>query len=183
MSKKTLIRASIFSLILFKVFTKDAFAVDAPNFPSCNNPHEYVKVHYENGTHGIVGSNSNYTGSDTVYSIGNDNHYQCFCSDSGQGIQTNWWKVSSLTDAQIQQLKNIGWYHVPDGSAWGLASGDYMAINNSYSCRGGQVLGISKSMGEVLGLAYTGGTSQILSLFGLSGLFAVTAFFLKRRSA
>lgn len=181
MSKKTLIRASIFSLILFKVFTKDAFAVDAPNFPSCSNPHEYIKVHYENGTHGIVGSNSTYTGSDTVYSLGSDNHYQCYCSDSGQGIQTNWWKVSSLTDAQIQQLKNLGWYHIPDGSAWGLASGDYMAINKSYSCHGGEVAG--SSLGQVLGLAYTGGKSPIYALLGLSGFFALIALILKKRSA
>jgi hypothetical protein len=181
MTKKTLIRASIFSLILFKVFTKDAFAVNAPNFPSCNNPHEYISAHYDTGTHGIVGSNSTYTGSDTVYDTGNDNHYQCFCSDSGQGIQTNWWKVSSLSDSQIQQLKNLGWYHVADGSAWGLASGDYMAINNNYSCRGGEVAGTS--LGQVLGLAYTGGKSQILALFGLSGLFALVAVVLKKRSA
>lgn len=184
MTKKTIIRASIFSLILFKVFTKDAFAIDIPNFPSCNNPHEYVRVYNATGNHGIVGSNSTYSGSDTVYDIGNSNHYQCYCSDSGQqGIQTNWWKISSLDQNQINQLLGLGWHYVADGSAWGLESGNYLAINSNYSCRGGEVLGISKSMGEVLGLAYTGGTSQILSLFGLSGLFAVTAFFFKKRAA
>jgi LPXTG-motif cell wall-anchored protein len=181
MSKKTIIWAAIFSIIFFKVFTKDVFAViNVPNFPSCNNPHEFVKSHYDTGTHGIVGSNASYSGSDTVYSIGNDNHYQCFCAESGQGIQTNWWKASSLTADDEKILLNQGWHYVPDGSAWGLASGGYYAINNNYSCRSGQVAGTS--FGQVLGLASTGSKSQIFALFGLSGLFAVTALILKKKS-
>jgi len=111
-----------------------SYAVTTPDFPTCSNPNGTLLVSYDNGTHGIVGSTATYQGSDKVYGLENGNVMQCFCSDTGSGIQTNWWKVSSLDQDQIQTLKNLGWYFVPDGSAWGLTEGPYMAYNVAYAC-------------------------------------------------
>jgi len=117
--------------------TPKALAVNIPSFPSCSSPQGTIKVQYEQGIHGIVGNTSEYKGSDFVYSLSDLTLMQCFCSEDGSGIQTNWWKVTSLTDEEIQILKNEGWYLVPNGQLWGLSEGAYMAKNSNYSCKSG----------------------------------------------
>jgi len=125
-----------FSLALLLVSGSEVLGVNTPNFPTCSNPSGTLIVNYDNGTHGIPGSSESYVGSDKVYSLGEGNHTQCFCSVAGSGIQTNWWKISSLDQEQIQTLKNLGWHFIPDGSAWGLQEGAYMAYNSAYACGG-----------------------------------------------
>lgn len=177
-------------LILLLTMPSAVYAVTPPDFPSCLNPQGDIKASYDDGTHGIVGTNQTYTGEDTVYSLADGNLTQCFCSDKGDGIQTNWWKISSLTENELQILKNEGWYFVPNGALWGLEDTEYMAKNATYSCRadggdngsvggtsdsrhsGGSVLGTSA--GDVRGLASTGNIRFILTIFmlGLVSLYA-----------
>ena len=111
------------------------------------------------------------------YKLTNDTVTQCFCSESGNGIQTNWWKASSLTNEQVKILESQGWYYVPNGNVWGLDSDAYVAKNNTYSClpsdhstdRGGQVNGATT--GQILGLATTGNMATIVIIFTLATLF------------
>lgn len=136
----------------------------------------------------MVGDFSENRGSDTVYSLnGNDTLMQCFCSEDGQGVQTNWWKVSSLTDEEIQTLKNDGWFFVPNGALWGLDNTEYMAKNSDYACRGASttstaVLASSDTKGSVLGLASTGSATSIATLAGLGVTSLLLGLFLRRRA-
>lgn len=143
-----------------------ARAVSIPTFPICSNPQGELIVRYDSGVHGIVGSSLTYTGSDAVYRLTDVTLLQCFCDESGNGIQTNWWKTSSLTTDEQKTLTRQGWEYIPDGSAWGLSSGAYFAKNSTYLCNGG--LG----GGDVLGLASTGSMQTILTfaLLGFSSL-------------
>lgn len=109
-------------------------AVEVPSFPLCSNPQGSIVANYDNGVHGVVGDSAQYTGRDTVYSVNETQLLQCLCTDNGQGIQTNWWKVSSLTEDQISILKSEGWILIPDGSAWGLSPSVYLARNSSFAC-------------------------------------------------
>jgi len=137
MNKLVKVVGSLFlSLAMFAGVTSGVLAIDVPDFPSCSNPQGVVKASYSSGTHGIVGSTATYTGTDIVYQLDNGDVLQCFCSESGLGIQTNWWKASSLDQSQVQTLINLGWYFVPDGTAWGLSEGFYLAQNINYSCGG-----------------------------------------------
>ncbi len=129
----------IFLLATFFAFPSFVLAVNTPDFPACAGITGTVIASYESGTHGIVGDSGTYTGSDKVYSTGEGTNVQCFCSESGTGIQTNWWKTSSLTDEQFKQLQADGWIYVPQGSVWGLEEGSYMAKNAGYSCNGRDV--------------------------------------------
>ncbi len=135
------------SLVTFLAnFRNVSAAYTIPVFPTCSNPNGTLKVSYNDGIHGIVGSSAIYTGSDKVYSLDNGNALQCFCASDNQGVQTNWWKVSSLTQEEIQTLKNLGWYFIPDGAAWGLMEGPYMAQNITYTCgSNGSVITTSSS--------------------------------------
>src|SRR5438105_1101896 len=105
---KSVISAFILVLSLF-VFSGQAFAYQVPQFPSCANPQGTLKVNYDSGTHGIAGKTDSFSGKDSVYTISPEALTQCFCSTNGQGIQTNWWKVSSLTESEINLLKSQGW--------------------------------------------------------------------------
>jgi len=125
-------------LAIFGLFlgVSQVLAVNDPVFPSCANPQGVVTVSYNDGTHGIVGDTIQYTGSDTVYQLDPSTLQQCFCSASGQGVQTNWWKISSLDQDQLKVLENEGWIYVPNGALWGLQETPYMAQNSSYACLG-----------------------------------------------
>ncbi len=167
-----------------------------PNFSSCLNPQGSLKVKYDSGNHGIVGKSSLVTGSDSVYSQDGNSLIQCFCAEDGSGIQTNWWKISGLSENEIESLKKEGWVYIADGSAWGLEQGPYLASNSDYSCKskdtgrggnsdsssssGGEVAG-SSNIGQVLGLAFTGGVGVIYSLFALSALFGLLALFAPKK--
>ena len=166
----------IFFFLVTVIFTRTSYAVTTPTFPTCANPQGVLKVSYSTGSHGIVGVNTEQKGSDSVYTLSDGTLMQCFCSDDGSGIQTNWWKVSLLTDAQIKVLKIQGWFYVPNGALWGLSEAPYMAYNSSYSCRGigggtggGEILAASTQLPVVLGLAGTGTTRMILG-FTLGGI-------------
>lgn len=154
----------------------------APNFPACAAPTGSLIASYDSGTHGIVGSTSLYSGSDRVYQVSDTQVTQCFCSSDGSGIQTNWWKSSSLSQEQIDLLISQGWHYIPDGDLWGLSTGSYLAQNINYSClpsasnppapttttttssSGGEVQGTGTG-GAVLGLAATGNTLAIILVF------------------
>lgn len=158
-------------VILLSVSASQAFAVVPPTFPVCSNPQGTLKASYDSGTHGVPGNSSNFTGKDSVYTLSSDTLVQCLCADNGQGVQTNWWKVSSLTADEIAILISQGWTQVPDGSAWGLDQAPYLAKNLNFACfpgtGGPDVLGVST--GDVLGLATTGNAAFIFSVI-LAGL-------------
>ena len=159
---------SVLFLLVANFNTPKAFAVTTPDFPACTNPAGSLKVQYNEGTHGVVGNTSEFKGKDSVYNVNDSQVLQCLCTSDGQGIQTNWWKISSLNDSDIQILKNKGWYFVPNGSLWGLDNAPYMAINKSYTCvggiGGGDVLGLAATKSD---LATTGDKALFYSLFGI----------------
>jgi len=134
---KNRIGIALLSTIIGLFFgVNQALAVDVPNFPSCANPQGTVFVPSNDGVHGIAGDTIQYTGSDTVYQLDPNTLQQCFCSASGQGIQTNWWKISSLDRDQLKVLENEGWIYIPNGALWGLQETPYMAQNSNYACLG-----------------------------------------------
>lgn len=170
----------VWSALYLVLCAKSVFAVVTPTFPHCSSPQGSVKATYSTGTHGIVGSTATYNGSDAVYRLTDDTLTQCFCSTDGKGIQTNWWKASSLSEDQIQLLKNEGWLYVPAGKLWGLEESPYIAKNIYYSClpssdpstdRGGQVSGAATSTGQILGLATTGNILTIVAIFSIAFTF------------
>lgn len=146
-------------------------AQTVPSFSSCVNPQGSLKVSYDSGTHGVPGDANTYSGSDSVYTLSDNTLVQCLCTDNGQGVQTNWWKVSSLTTDEIAVLISQGWVLVPDGSAWGLDQTPYLTQNTSFACFPGtgapEVLGATTT--DVLGLATTGNAAFILSVI-LAGI-------------
>ncbi|MBI2009894.1 MAG: hypothetical protein HYS86_01820 [Candidatus Chisholmbacteria bacterium] len=162
---------------------RTAAAQAVPTFPACGSPQGDVKVSYSEGTHGIVGDTATYTGSDAVYTLTDTTLTQCFCTeDASRGIQTNWWKVSSLTEQEIEVLRREGWSFVPNGALWGLGSEPYLAKNSDFACEGGQggsVLGASTN-GKVLGLATTGSMPLIVGLIALGVVLLVMALKLRR---
>jgi hypothetical protein len=105
-----------------------------PTFPVCSQPQGTTKVVYSNGIHGIPGRTQTYTGKDAVYNLTEETLTQCFCSVNDDGIQTNWWKVSSLSIADIEYLQSIGWTYIPNGALWGLEEAPYVANNVDYDC-------------------------------------------------
>lgn len=155
-----------------------AQAVTPPGFPSCtaqiSSP---VLASYSGGSHGIPGSSATYTGSDKVYAIdGTVQVVQCFCTDDGKGIQSNWWKASSLSDADIKVLLSQGWIYIANGLAWGLSDAGYVVQNVEFACLGrggGSVLGLSTTTKGVLGLATTGNPPSPYNLFFAGMVIAV----------
>ncbi len=196
--KRFIAIASISIMVFATSWVTPAFAVESPSFPACANPQGTLQVSYPSGNHGIVGDSQSFNGADSVYDLPEGNHMQCFCSVDGSGIQTNWWKVSSLTEEQIQILKNQGWFYVPNGALWGLSADPYLAINGNYTCGGGgsgggnnggggggtggssssggtgggQTLAASTAIGQVLGLASTG-DSIIVYTFTIFGMISL----------
>ncbi|RJR15361.1 hypothetical protein C4579_02390 [Candidatus Microgenomates bacterium] len=182
-----------------------ARAATVPTFPLCINPQGETKVSYAQGTHGIVGDSGTYTGADTVYTLSDNALSQCFCSEEGSGIQTNWWKISELSQSEIEALKNDGWIWVPTGSVWGLDDDPYLAKNSAYSCTsggtggtdsndnsssdsnntGGDILSEAASTGfanSVLGLADTGSSKNILFFLSTGTLLFVLGFLLRQKN-
>ncbi len=164
------------ALLFFSIaFAKNTFAANQPTFFSCLNPEGTVIASYSNGVHAVVGDQSIKNGSDTVYLIGNSNYMQCLCEESGQGTQTNWWKIGRLSQNEIENYEKQGWHYVADGSEWGLENSSYLAKNEYYICGqlgrgGGEVLGTGG--GEILGFASTGG-KNLNFYFLLGGLTTI----------
>lgn len=168
---------AFFISLFLAVFVPSVFAaVNVPDFPSCVNPQGSVIASYSSGTHGVPGDSTTYSGSDSVYKINNETLTQCLCTDDGDGIQTNWWKVSSLISQEIENLKTQGWVFIPDGTAWGLDSAAYLAKNSKYSCRG-------IGGGDVLGLATTGNIMVIYGLISTGFLSLTIGYLLKKKGA
>lgn len=142
-------------------------AVDLPSFPTCVNPHGTVQADYADGTHGIPGSTASYTGSDTVYNVDSNNLIQCFCSNGGQGVQTNWLKADTFSDPDLKILETQGWIYIPDGSAWGLENVPYLAQSYDFACAspggGGNSSGNSSNNGSGGGDGLSDGRSDGLS--------------------
>lgn len=158
-----------------------AQAVTTPDFPNCANPQGTLKVSYDEGVHGIVGRSAEYKGSDSVYQVNDNTLLQCFCSEDGNGIQTNWWKIDSLTEDEIQTLKNLGWSYVPNGALWGLEDAVYMAKSDEYACSGSEESDAGTG-GQVLGLATTGNIGTLYG-FLIAGLGSLAfGFYLRYRA-
>lgn len=143
MFKKISLFISSFVLLASFLFPSVASAdnnFNMPHFGGCPNPGGNVVASYSDGYHWIVGNSTLQWGSDTVYSIGNNNYVQCFCPKdhsgnlTGMGTQTYWIYGASLNQGQQTALQAQGWILVSDGSAFGLASGPYLAKNTSFSC-------------------------------------------------
>lgn len=173
--------ATTIAAFLFWARPMEVRAVTPPDFPSCPNPGGILKVDYPSGTHGIAGRTGDYQGSDTVYTLGDTTLSQCFCSANDQGVQTNWWKVSSLTEDQINTLRAAGWDYVANGAVWGLEGAPYLASSSDYPC-GGEATVAATSPGQVLGLATTGNLGPIAALIGSGGLFLALSFLARRRA-
>ncbi|MBI2611523.1 hypothetical protein HYW54_02130 [Candidatus Gottesmanbacteria bacterium] len=193
MSRKIIQSLTIAIAFLFSVHSVVLAQTTPPSFPSCTNPTGTVKVSYPSGTHGIPGNTSSFSGSDTVYDLGSGNHVQCFCAEDGNGIQTNWWNVNSLTGQEIDILLSQGWTFIPTGVVWGLEDDPYLVQNANYSCSGGTngstsdngsgggtVAGTSTSIGSVLGLAATGGILPIFILGSLGFISLSLGLYLKK---
>lgn len=161
-------------VIFLSAFVGTADATTIPSFPACSNPQGSVTANYDSGTHGVAGDASTYSGKDTVYSLSDNILTQCLCTDNGSGIQTNWWKAGSLSQDEINVLISEGWILIPDGAAWGLETGPYLAKNSNYSCSstgsggasdskstGGDILATSTQ--AILSLATTGNILFVLS--------------------
>ena len=179
MEKKSIFFAILFSFILFLNSVTYAFAAPIPpEFTSCVNPQGSVKASYSSGTHGVPGDQTTYQGSDSVYNVSGNALTQCLCTVDGEGIQTNWWKISSLTSNEIETLKTQGWVFIPDGSAWGLENSSYLAKNSNYACRGTGGAG-----GDVLGLASTGNIKTIYLLLNLGFLSLTAGYLLNKQTS
>lgn len=161
------ILSAILSAVIFFASSVSASAFEIPNFTMCANPQGEVIASYNSGTHGVPGDQTTYSGFDTVYSVSENANTQCLCTDQGQGIQTNWLNASGASDEEIDVLTSQGWILIPDGSAWGLNQGPYLAQNSSYTCVGS--LGVSATntqIGEIGGP--TGEASTIDSILNLA---------------
>lgn len=163
-------------VIVAAVNVPNVFAVTSPDFPACTNPQGSIRSSYNDGVHGVVGNSAEFKGKDSVYNVNDSQVLQCLCTDDELGIQTNWWKISSLNDSEIQALKNLGWYYVPNGALWGLDNAAYMAKNSDYACGGGI------GGGEVLGLAITGNVARwFYALIGIGSILLFLGFILHRK--
>ena len=204
---QTIITISLLSSIfgVYPVFAQ--VRVTIPSFPSCTKPQGSVVVTYKNGIHGIPGDTATYTGSDTVYNLSEDTLTQCFCSENSDGVQTNWWRISSLNEDEIAYLKALGWIYIPNGAKWGLEEAPYMAQNTQFGCSSsnntshhhnddhenerskshtggiGEVLaaGTSGISEQILGLASTGNVVQIVLVITFAVLALMTAVVLMKK--
>jgi hypothetical protein len=184
--------------------------IPKPTFPKCSTPQGQTVVYHITGVHGIPGDSGTYTGSDEVFRLTEDTLTQCFCSINDDGIQSNWWKVSSLTIDEVEELVALGWVYIPNGALWGLDEAPYMVQNTRYDCdpedpkdddddddddkddndedddddeRIGSILGMSdQRFGQVLGLATTGNLVLIALLSTISGYFFALALFLIKKA-
>ena len=188
-------------LLTVAIFAKSVAASEV-QFSSCLTPTGSVVADYLNGTHGIAGQGS-IEGHDTVYALGEGNALQCLCAANGSGTQTNWLKISELSEDQIKVYQNQGWIYIPDGSAWGLSQGSYLAQNSSYSCGGssttnsgggdgktdGRTDGRSDGLGSIVqaakgsaGLASTGNITFVLSILGAGIILTLIGLFMRKNT-
>lgn len=131
-----LITATIFSWLFLMSDAQANF--NMPSFDSCHNPTGSVKANYSQGLHAIVGISGLQSGSDKVFSGGNDDYTQCFCPPSGNtGIKTQWLSAGDISKEDQNVLITQGWIYIENGADWGLSSQPYLAKNVEFSCGGG----------------------------------------------
>lgn len=173
----------------FLVSFNAAKAVNDPPLFTCGLP-VGTTIANTTGTHGIAGDFSTHTGNDIVYNVDGAHVLQCFCPDNSiDGVQSNWWKVDSLSESDKDFFVRRGWVLIPNGSLWGLDNSPYLVKNDSYSCGDqGGVAGASASQsgsqGSVLGastFAGTGTEQAIVTFAVLSVLFGTAAFVIAKR--
>lgn len=194
MLKHKIVVLSTSIVIFLSALVETANAATVPTFPACANPQGEVISSYETGTHGVPGDKTTYTGKDTVYRLSDEAITQCLCPANGNGVQTNWWRIPQLSQTEIDILVSEGWVYIPDGSAWGLSEGPYLAKNSSFSCNGGSggtssTGGTSQTAGAsatqaILALASTGNIKFILGIFltGTALIATGAALNFKKRS-
>ena len=188
--KVTISILTIAFIALFMNVT-NAYAYSLPTFPTCLNPQGSIQAS-NTGTHGVPGDYATYKGIDTVYKLSAETYMQCLCPENGNGVQTNWWKVSGLTTTEIEELKQKGYVYVPNGIVWGLDEAPYVANNVPYSClaKGGgsssssnsssssssttnnTTNNVTNNITQVIGLANTGNIKSIY-FYTVSGLFLI----------
>lgn len=195
----------IFPVILLALlfFPVPALATVDPQFPTCSNPGGSLQVSYPDGSHAIVGRNQNVIGSDQVYNLGDNLYLQCFCSASGEGIQTNWWDAAHLSQEELDRYQLLGWYFIGNGADWGLAPDPYLAKNIDYSCQSSnnnsennscssssssesssgtvESTSASSGIGSVMGLAFTGSYLPLAILLSASLSLLAGGFYLRSR--
>jgi hypothetical protein len=160
MKQRLVILAAL--IFAFFSFAPSVFAAATPSFSSCTSPQGSQIAGFDDGTHGVLGFDSLQPGSDHVYSNSNGAE-QCFCNGSS-GVQTNWWQIDpGMSLSEIDIYVKQGWTYVPDGSAWGLNAGPYLAKNVSFSCSGGG--GSSGGGGGVLGSSTSDGGGSNTHLY------------------
>lgn len=129
---KKLLSMSAIAATLYMSAALPVYANAVPDFGTCVNP-QWSQTQVNTGSnHGVINVGS-FAGTDTIYQS-NGNVLQCLCTDSGEGYQTNWLKVSDYSNAQIDELKAQGWMYVPYGKDWGLDNAPYLAKNETYTC-------------------------------------------------
>ncbi len=127
----------ILPLVFLHLSTRQSLALVTPPIFSCQSPVGATIADFNQGTHGIAGDSATYTGSDRVYQVDSNHVVQCFCpSDSNNGIQSNWVKLTDSSEETINYYQKLGWIYVPSGLAWGLDDSPYIVANQSYSCHG-----------------------------------------------
>ena len=180
-------------MTLFLAVPQPSFAFSLHDFGSCLNPKVAASQVNTGNNHGVVGYSTVFSGTDSIYSLSDDNVLQCLCPENGAGIQTMWLKASGLSESEILSLQTQGWIAVPTGSVWGLAQDPYLAKNRDYSCirgKGGGSTSSSSSSeqrangigGGVLGLATRGNWGIVYGLLIASFLSLASGLFLKRTS-
>jgi hypothetical protein len=131
--------ASFIAVIVLGLFSavSPVRANSIPSYPSCTSPSGTLKVSYATGTHWIPIESFLREGSDAVYTLSDTSLLQCYCDLAGHGIQTNWWKISGMSQSDIDTYAGQGWIYIADGSVWGLDASPYLALNSNVSCAGG----------------------------------------------
>lgn len=185
-------RQILIAVFVFTLAVRPVMAIDVPVFPTCPNPGGTMVASYADGTHGIPGRSETFTGSDQVFKIDATKTVQCYCAPNGSGIQTNWWKVSSLTAEEKAELLTKGWNYIPDGSLWGLDPSDWMAQNQNLTCGekgggsnnssssssssdSGAGSSVSSFVASILGFADTGRQAFWQRVFVFAGLLSMAS--------
>lgn len=208
----TKILIAFFSIFFIAIPTSAQNLPVRPSFPVCSTPQGLIKADYDSGIHGVPGDSTTYNGSDTVYHLSESTLTQCLCTTNGKGIQTNWWRISSLSFDEIETLEKLGWVYVPNGSEWGLDEVAYLANSSDYDCGideddednddddddddknsngssnkrriggAGQVLAATSYLGDVLGLASTGNSMELISYVFLAATsIALLAYYVAKQ--
>lgn len=162
--------AALFITVAFLV-PSSAFAISDPPIFSCDAV-VGSKVADNTGNHGIPGNYNAFSGQDQVYKIDEDHVLQCFCDNNNNGIQSNWWKASNLSESDRDFFIRRGWVFIPSGSAWGLTGDPYLVKNDNYACNESGIGG-GDLRSRILGASTLGatGTQQTMLVSLFAGLF------------